>query len=327
MATLAKPSIPSPVMERYHVYHAQAQVLSGHLEHPVKQPLENYGRVLLENTRRETLFNELVGATNVEGFISFKAGYTRVSGSQLKDKTDIWGNDHSGWVTQSTSVLEGFNVADVLTVDRIVAQISTEHPLVDGHVPRITFLGTRFENLQIAGHSVQVELNLGFCGNKPKGDLSYLEDTEFLDRVQGQFTDVAGTKGLPERLEKQYDAKIAYIDDLKKRAAGGTNGGRTGHSKLQCSLVKSIAPISIPGVRTFGNMIYIPDFGTISLAEIELGIGSGDHGFSAGSGEGFASDSTGGSYVTLHMLNMHLGCPLTATTQAGTASANGETKP
>ncbi len=328
MATLAKPSAdPVPVLERYHVYHAEAHVLSGHLEHPIKQPIENYGRVVLENTRRESLFTESVGETTVEGLIFFKAGRTRVSGSQLKNKKDIWGNDHSGWVTQSTSVLEGFNVADVLTADRVVAQVSTEHPMIYGHVPRVTFLGTRFENLQIAGYPVEVELDLGFCGNKPEGDLPYLQDSGFLDRVQGQLTSVADAEGLPEALEKQYDAKIAYIDDLRKRANGGANGGRDGYSKLQCSLVKSIGAIPIPGVRTFGNMIFIPNFGTVSLAEVEVGIAPYDGGFHDKSGNGSSSDANPSNYFTLNMLDMHLGCPVGATTQAGMATANGRTQP
>jgi len=328
MATLAKPSAePVPVLERYHVYHAEAHVLSGHLEHPINQPIEHYGNVVLEKTRREGLFTESVGETSVEGLISFKAGRTRVSGSQLRNKKDIWGNDHSGWVTQSTSVLEGFNVGDVITADRVVAQVSTEHSLIYGHVPKVTFLGTRFENLRVAGYPVQMELDLGICGSKPEADRPYLEDSGFLDRVQGQLNNMADAEGLPEALEKQYDAKIAYIDDLKKRATGGANGGRNGYSKLQCSLVKSIGPIPIPGVRTFGNMIFIPDFGTVSLAEVEVGTGAAHDGFSDNSRDGSVSEPSDSNYFTLHMLSMHLGCPLTATTQAGTATANGMTRP
>jgi hypothetical protein len=324
MATMSKPIAgPAPVLERYHVFHAEAHVLSGQLEHPIKQPIEHHGRVLLEKTRREEHIATEVAGANLEGLISFQGGHTRVSGSQLKDKKDIWGNDHSGWVTLSTSVIEGLNVSEIITADRLVAQIATEHSLIYGHVPKVTFLGTRFENLQVAGYPVQLELDLGICGNKPEGDLPYLEDRGFLDRVQGQLNRIADAKGLPEGLEKQYDAKIAYIDDLKKRAKGGANSGRNGNSKLQCSLIKSIGPIPIPGVRVFGNMIFIPDFGTVALAEVEVGIGGGDDGFSSES----RPEPNDGSYFTLHMLNMRLGCPLVGTSQAATATVNGQTRP
>jgi hypothetical protein len=327
MAANPKTLEPVPVLEHYHVYHAEAHVLSGEFEHPIKQPIEHYGRVVLHKTRREGLFTESVGETSVEGLISFKSGHTRVSGSQLKNKKDIWGNDHSGWVTQSTSVLEGFNVVDIITADRVVAQVSTEHPMIYGHVPKVTFLGTRFENLRVGGYPVQLELDLGICGNKPERDLPYLRDSGFLDRIQRQYHSVADAEGLPEDLEKQYDAKIAYIDDLKKRANGGANGGRNGHSKLQCSLVKSIGPIPLPGVKTFGNMIFIPDFGTVSLAEVEVGIGAAEGGFSDNSRDGSSSDPSDSNYFTVTMLNMRLGCPVTGGAQAGSATANGKTNP
>jgi len=59
MATMTKPfAEPVPVLERYHVYHAGAHILSGELEHPIKQPIEHYGNVVLEKSRRESLFTE-----------------------------------------------------------------------------------------------------------------------------------------------------------------------------------------------------------------------------------------------------------------------------
>jgi len=327
MATNPKsPVAPQSVRSQYHVYHAEAHVLSGNLKHPVDQPIEHKARVVLEKTRRDGHVSQSVAEDTMEGLISFKAGHTRASGTKI-EKKDLWGNDHSGWVTLSTSVLEGLNVFEVITVDRVVAQVSTEHPITDGHVPRVTFLGTRFENFRIGGYPVEVELDLGICGSKPDGDRPYLQDRGFLDRVQRQFNDIAGAKGLPDDLEKKYDAKIAYINDLKKRGIEGSNGGRKGNSKLQCSLVKSIAPIPIPGVKVFGNMIFIPDFGTISLAEVEVGIEAVEDGFPHNSGNGSSSEPDGASYFTLHMLNMRLGCPIVASTTAASTTVNGMTRP
>ena len=319
------PMAPRSDVEPYHVYHAEAHVLSGNLKHPVDQPIEHKARVVLEKTRDAGHVTEFVKETSLEGLISFKAGYTHASGSKI-EKKDLWGNDHSGWVTLSTSVLEGLNVFEVITADRLVAQVSTEHAIKNGRVPKVTFLGTRFENLQVGGYPVKVELDLTICGDKPKEDKPYLQDRGFLDRVQRQLEDIAGAKGLPDELEKKYDAKIAYIDDLKKRANGRSKGEQNGYPKLECSLVKSIGPIPIPGVKTFGNIIFIPDFGTVSLAEVEVGVtpydGSSDH------AEGGPPQKPGNSnYFTLHMLNMHLGCIGGGTVTAGTASANGHGSP
>ena len=316
-----------PVTERYHLYHAEAHVLSGHLEHPVKQPIESYGRVVLENTRRETLITQTVGPTNVEGLISFKSGHTRVVGTQVKQKTDILGNDHAGWVTLSTAALEGYNVVDTITADRVVAQVSTEHPMVNGHVPKVSFLGTRFDNLQIGGYPVQVELNLNFCGDKPEGDRSYLEDGNFLNVVEEQFEGVLNTKGLPDVLMRKYKAEIEYIDDLRKRAKGRAKGEQNGYPKLQCSLIKRIGEIPIAGVKTFGNLIFIPNFGTVALAGIEVGVGP-SHGESAhGRGNEASATAQHSNYFTLNMFEMHLGCPVGGKTKGPGVGSNGQTSP
>ncbi len=324
------PAMPRPSLERYHVYHAEAHVLSGNLKHPVDQPIEHHAHVVLKNRRADHI-TQTVEETSLEGLISFKGGHTRVSGTQLKNKKDLWGNDHSGWVTLSTSVIEGLNVFEVITADRVVAQVSTEHPDVEGHppghVPKVTFLGTRFENLRVGGYPVQVELDLAICGGRPEGDKRYLEDRGFLDRVQRQLDGIAGAKGLPEDLEKKYEAKIAYIDDLKKRANGRAKGERNGYSKLECSLVKSIGPIPIPGVRTFGNIIFIPDFGTVSLAEVEVGTEAGHDGLFDKARAGSPAEPSDSNYFTLHMLNMHLGCIGGGMVVAGSVTSNGHSHP
>ncbi len=310
-------------VEPYHVYHAEAHVLSGKLKHPIDQPIEHQARVVLEKTRDAGHITESVRETSLEGLISFKAGHAHASGSKI-EKKDLWGNDHSGWVTLSTSVLEGLNVFEVITADRVVAQVSTEHAMKNGRVPKVTFLGTRFENLQVGGYPVKVELDLAICGDKPKEDKPYLQDRGFLDRVQRQLDGIASAKGLPDDLEKKYDAKIAYIDDLKKR--GRSKGEQNGYPKLECSLVKSIGPIPIPGVKTFGNIIFIPDFGTVSLAEVEVGIAPYD-GSSDKTEGGPPQKPSNSNYFTLHMLNMHLGCIGGGTVTAGSVSANGHNGP
>jgi len=317
---------PKSLSERYHVYHAEAHVLSGDLKHPINQPIEHKARVVLEKTRRDGHITQSVAGNTMEGLISFKAGHSRASGTRI-EKKDLWGNDHSGWVTLSTSVIEGLNVFEVITVDRVVGQVSTEHPITNGHVPKVTFLGTRFENLRVGGYPVEVELDLGICGGKPDGDRPYLQDRGFLDRVQRQFNDIAGAKGVPDGLEKQYDAKIAYIDDLKKRANGRPKGERNGYSKVQCSLVKSIGPIPIPGVRTFGNIIFIPDFGTVALAEVEVGIEAGYDGYSERSGAGSPQGPNDSNYFALDMLHMHLGCIGGGTVKVVSSRTNGQTNP
>ena len=142
-----------------HEFHAEAHVLSGHLQRPIEQKIEQHAPVELKG-RRSGHLTRFTEDVTIEGLISFKRGLTRVSGSKsLK---------HHGWVTLSTSIMEGLNVFEVITADRMVSQVSTEHPLVNGHFPTVTFLGTQFNNLQVSGSPATPTLNFGICGKNPE---------------------------------------------------------------------------------------------------------------------------------------------------------------
>ncbi len=317
MGAYFKPEVVETSGSVTHRYHAEAQLLSGHLRHPVEFVIEAQAIVALRGAREGRLFRQMQ-QYSADAMISFQSGYTCVSGSH---------SQQHGWRTLSTSVLEGLNVFEVLAAERIVAQVSAEHPDDKGrnpeYVPKVGFLGTRFENLRVGGYPVQIELDLGICGDKPKDDQPYLKDRGFLDRVQRQLEDIAGAKGIPESLKQAYDSKIAYIDDLKKRADGRAKGERNSFSKVQCSLVKSIGPIPIPGVRTFGNLIFIPDFGIVSLADVEVGIRpdyeSGDK------ARGRALHEPDDNYFVLTMLHMMMGSVAEGTGVAAKASLGGTT--
>ena len=125
---------------RVHYFHADACAFGGYFERPIEHtiapqapmslsPAGGYGSARSENFR-------------LEGLVSYKSASTQVSGHLSK-------KDGGGWVTLVSAVVEGLNVLDVVTADRLCAQISTEHPLV-GDSPKVTFLGTSLENLKIA---------------------------------------------------------------------------------------------------------------------------------------------------------------------------------
>lgn len=327
-ATPKLPLVSGSVRERYHIYHAEAHILSGEIKHPIERPLGSFGRVVLEHTRRESLITQSVSETNIEGLISFERGHTRVSGTQVKQKKDAFGNDHAGWVTQSTAAIKRINVIDIITSDHIVAQVSTEHPTTDGDVPRVNFIGTRFDNLRVGGFPVRFDLDLSLCGDKPENDASYLQDKAFLERVEKQLETFADQDDLPESLEKQYGAEIVYIDELKKRAKERADGERIdGSPKLRFSLIKHIDPIPLPGVRVFGNHIFIPNFGTVALAGVEVGIKS-DHSNSLYMmSDSSQSEPSSSNYFTLDMINIQLGCSATGNISGPSATANGSNGP
>lgn len=320
---------------KYHIYHADAEVLSAQLEQPIKQPTEQYGRVVLEKTRRDSLITQTVGETNIEGLISFQRGHTRVVGAQVQHKTDILGDVHDGWGTLASAILEGYNVLDVITADRVVAQVSTEHSMTEGSVPSVNFIGSSFENLRIGGYPVELELDLCICGEKPKGDRPYLHDRGFLERIGEQTERLFRTKDVPKLLQEKCGAQVAFIDDLKRRAKDGSSGDLSltptgqgnGHSKLHFSLVKSIAPIPIPGVKVFGNQIYIPLFGTVALGEVEVGVDHADASAPHRVGDTSLSPPSPSHYFRVKMLKMHLGCAVKGGGNGAGAMANGHGDP
>jgi hypothetical protein len=225
-------------VKRVHHYHAEATALHARLHHPLKQRITPQGFVKL--TDDGGYRSRHAKNYRARGVISFKSSYTHVAGHKsLKDR--------HGWVTLVTSAIEGLNVLEVVTADRVVGQIATEHPL-GGHIPSVTFLGTRFENLRIAGEPVDLELDLNICGAPPAGDQPYLTDPDFLERV-------GFTKTFPE-LPDEWEKYIRNRFRGKKPAAA-----------VECSLVRKLKAGSW---KTTGNQIEVPDFGKVHLGELRV---------------------------------------------------------
>lgn len=303
MATMTE--IPEEVdkQSRSHDYHAEAHVLSGHLQRPIEQKIERHAPVTLKD-RRGGHLTRFAEEVSIEGLITFAKGHTRVSGARsLK---------HNGWITLSTSVVEGLNVFEIITADRVVSQISTNHAYENGHVPHVTFLGTQFRNLQVSGLPVTLTLNFGICGERPGNDRSYLRDRKFLDAVKEQNERIAKADGLPKDLKEKYDKELAHIQKLISTCDMDDTICR---EPITCSLVESIGEIPIPGVQVFGNVIVIPDFGAVALGEIEVGEKMSE------------KSQRPDPYFELTGINMRLGCVGHGTATAATVAANGHNHP
>ena len=304
MATMTE--IPATVGRQtpYHDYHADASVLSAELQRPIEQKIEPQSPVSL-NDRRGGHFTRYVENVSVEGLISFTRGETRVSGSRSK-KTN-------GWVTLSTSIIEGLRVFEIITADRVVSQVSTEHPYEDGHFPAVTFLGTQFTNLSVGGFPLSLNFKFDICGKRPAGGRSYLQDSTFLNGVRQQTAKIADAKGLPTELKARYDERLANIDQLI--AESDTGDPRRDEPKIICSVIESIGKIPIPGVESYGNLLVIPDFGSVALGEIEVGQ------------KMYKDIDKPCVSFTLTGINMKLGCVGDGEVQTATATANGAHRP
>jgi hypothetical protein len=205
-------------MQRRFLYRAHAVGFSARLRAPFQDVIEaqapvalseggGYGSSRVENFRYKELF-------------SFGAVYTQTSGIQKQDD-----NSHH---TLITCTIENLNILNQVTADLVVAHLTSWRTEALDESPIIP-LGSRFENLRIAGQPVTLDLDIeGFAA---------------LDT----FAKVKKDSKLKDRLSAEADAPTANA------------------TQILCTLAK---PIKAPGgVSVNRNCVTIPNFGKIYFAE------------------------------------------------------------
>ena len=232
-----------------HIYHAETTILAGRLVTPIEHEIKPQAYAKLAETGG--YIPQRSHGYRIDSFLTLYTGYTQTAGHRATPPCD-------GAVTIATAVAENINILDVVTADRVVAQIITIHPT--GHnVPITTFLGTRFEGLRIAGYLIDIKLDLDILGAKPTNDASYLTSPDFLDRVALQHREVSRNSSFPAQILARYNQLPATVQ---------TPSGK--RETVECSLVneaKFEAEVHAP-FRFFGHVIEIPHFGILTLARL-----------------------------------------------------------
>jgi hypothetical protein len=271
-------------------YHASAHALSGQFWRPFQRVIEVQAPSVLPSIGGVS--NSRVDHFRLDNLVSFKAGYTHVQGSEMELK-DTQGRPRIAHTTQVTSTVEGLNILDVITADRIVGRLTSIHDPEDKEAAgeaRIILIGSRFENLRIAGCDVHVSLH---------HELFLKLDT------------FSAVRALPNKHElwKLADETVKAVDPDAKI-------GKTppeAHGALLCSVVKEVkfkcldeGQDECPGVKRHGrHRFHVQEFGNIYLGEVLL-----QHG-----------------QKTLTMLRVELGSPNGASLTAVQASSNGQPMP
>ena len=215
-------------------YHANAHVLSGRFTRPLQHLIEvqgasslptigGHGRARVENFA-------------LEHFVAFKHGYTHVSGSPQQ----VDGITHH--TTLVTAVTEGLNLLDVVTADRIVARFASNYAMNDKPAePQFTFIGSRFENLQIAGCHTKIDLDVNLFEKIPtfKEAIKEFNSNRDLRKIAADAFEAE-----EQRDVKEDGAILCSIVDVKKL-------------ETDC-----------PGVKRKGHCFIIPKFGRLFLGEI-----------------------------------------------------------
>lgn len=275
---------------RVHLYHADASAIGGRIERPIAQivpvqaPLSlpavgGYASARAENFR-------------LQGLLSFEAAETQVSGS--------FNERGRSWTTQVSCAIENLNILNVVTADRVVAQISTDHPL-EGYTPRVSFVGTQFVNLRIGGYKVDPSFKLDFCGQGYEGqypDQPCIQDSAFLKGVADQYLAMR-----PKQKGVAGQQKNPTPDWLQELYPVPRSDKPTERGMVLCSLVREIQG-DCPW-KPFGHVLAIPEFGKVFLGELLLD----DNSFH------------------LIMIRLELGCPVQGMLSVGDTRTNGSTIP
>jgi hypothetical protein len=232
-------------------YHANAHVLSATFTRPLQHVVEVQGASSLPTIGGHG--KGRVEDFRFEHFISVKRGYTHVSGTpqelevevedKVKGETRVEKQTH--FTTLVTAVAEGVNILDVVTADRIVARFASNHTFDDEKYkePHFTLVGSKFENLQIAGCTIEVPL-----------DIEFFEKIHTFELATNEFKNNADFKKMVEDpFEGEYKLQ-----------------GQPGHGVILCSIVDLKKMKKCPGVQRKGHSFIIPKFGKLFLGEVLL---------------------------------------------------------
>jgi hypothetical protein len=281
-------------LKRFHYHHADGVSIGGRVETPFEELIPVHSSLSLPPVGGYAALRS--ARFQYREFISYESASIQVSGSSVTKE--------GPWKTLVTTTIEGLNVLNVVTADRVVARISTEHPAI-GYHPKVSFVGTQFEKLRVAGCDVTVDLDLDMCqqgDGEGHPDQACIKDRGFLDRVNQQRSVFVAEKQKHEKLGNKIS------DFVSRHAHDYADNRQQSSGHVLCSLVKQItvdeSQQQCPGTR-LGHILEIPDVGKAYLAELVV---------------------THGEYQ-LVMLRFELGCPVVGTTNAVVARINGVTGP
>ena len=165
-------------MEQTFLYHALATGVSGRITLPFEHTIAVQAPSALP-------FIGGFSSSRVEGYrfeqiLSFAAAESSTVGSENREFFN----------TLATATIEGLNIQNVLTADRIVARLASKCSKQTGE-RSTTFAGSHFENLRIAGCPIEVRI-----------DPEQLNSSRKSERAR------FGTFAAPLRLERCYGLEL-----------------------------------------------------------------------------------------------------------------------
>jgi len=221
---------PAEPFSTFH-YHACAHAFNGSFTRPFSETIDVQAPSSLPIIGGHG--NARVDNFQFREFVSFRKSYTHVSGAHQADD-----DTHN---TLVTSTVEGLNIMDIVTADRIVARLYSKHHRkeTEGFV---TMVGSRFENLRIADCPVEIKLNNKLFEILPTFAAATNEFAK-----NGEFRKIAEDPFRTGQKLKTVEPNGAFL----------------------CTCVKEMET-DCPGVERVGHCFTVPGFGKIFLGEVVI---------------------------------------------------------
>jgi hypothetical protein len=222
-------------------FRVDANALDGIVEEPFHKVIPTVAPVSLpEGGGFVTARSE---AFNLDEIVSCSSAYSRVSGTKHAD----------GSISiLTTAVVEDLNLLEVVTAERVVAQVSISIPAGSNEF-QISLTGSRFEGLWLAGRRCQPTLNSELI---PPGGLPFTWQNvqkagQSLAKDLIAIFKARGDKDAEQWAQKRHGWMTA---NPPPPADGG---------ELLCSLVNGVD-------GNDGHIVEIPGFGRIFLGELRV---------------------------------------------------------
>jgi hypothetical protein len=204
-----------------YLYNATAIALAGEIRRPVQHVISSQATACVAMIGG--ISTAEVKDFELKGIVSFRRAFAEASGS-----LDVRGGTHT---TSVRVVVEGLNVLDVISADRVIARLSSLSSPQDPE-PRIVASGTYFENLKISGEPVEVKLS------------KFFDEQDTFAKFEQAFPN------LPNDLFRNRHARYPSAKDV-----------------YRVSLVEGVSLRSAHRLKSGGSTIEVADFGRIHLAE------------------------------------------------------------
>jgi len=241
-------------------YSAHAYAVSAEFERPSMHSMSPQASVVLAAHGGHG--SQRTPGQNVHGLISFKEAYSEVGGS--------YDDCHNMHTTHAWAVLEGVNVADMLTADRVVARVAVYYKADGSQEASYDFTGSYFENLRIAGHPIHVQLDTLSLHNQDtftkvaEGHRNGTNDNLLLGSALMNMA-----PGELENLEEEYHA-LTGVSNIVNNWRGARPAERHCYLFSGANHLNLESEIGQTELEGYGSFICIPKFGVIRLGEITV---------------------------------------------------------